>query len=82
MRKYRRKAPEIIEAELFMPTSPYPWPKGVEAVLVTRRGRLRVMPGDYVITDRKGQRYPISPDTFHAKYEPVESFPPVTDDDL
>lgn len=38
----------------------------------TLEGRMRVMPGDYVITGVKGERYPCKPDIFEATYERVD----------
>ena len=32
----------------------------------------RVCPGDWIITDEKGKRYPCSPALFDATYEPAE----------
>lgn len=33
----------------------------------------RVMPGDWIITGVKGERYPCKPDIFEATYEKVEN---------
>ncbi len=38
----------------------------------TLEGHMRVMPGDWIITGVKGERYPCKPDIFEATYEPVE----------
>ena len=38
----------------------------------TLEGGHIVLPGDYIITGIKGERYPCKPDIFKATYEPVE----------
>lgn len=38
----------------------------------TLEGGRIVCPGDFVITDINGERYPCKPDIFEATYEPVE----------
>ena len=77
MAKYRNK-PEIIEAEVYRPGLE----DGVYAnnfgsgemipYINTLEGRLRISPGDYIITGVQGERYPCKPDIFHKTYEPVE----------
>jgi hypothetical protein len=37
----------------------------------TRVGTMRVTPGDWIITDAKGDAYPIKPDDFANSYEPA-----------
>lgn len=41
-------------------------------VIITLEGKMKVEPGDWVITGIKGERYPCKPDIFEATYEPVE----------
>lgn len=38
----------------------------------TRGGRKTCLPGDWVITDEKGEKYPCKPDIFEATYEPAD----------
>lgn len=38
----------------------------------TPGGWVYVSPGDWIITNAKGEKYPCKPDTFEATYEPVE----------
>jgi hypothetical protein len=37
-----------------------------------REGGRVVCPGDFIVTDAKGERYPCKPDVFAATFEPVE----------
>ena len=37
----------------------------------TLEGRMTVLPGDWIITGVKGERYPCKPDIFGATYEPA-----------
>ena len=39
----------------------------------TLEGRMRVSPGDWIITGVQGEHYPCKPDIFAATYEPVEA---------
>lgn len=83
MAKYRKK-PVVIEAEQFQPGIT-PWPVGVEErflkgdfhsyVIETLEGFHRVIPGDWIITGVKGERYPCKPDIFEMTYDPVLSQP-------
>jgi len=38
----------------------------------TLEGRMRVSPGDWIITGVNGERYPCKPDIFNATYEAVD----------
>jgi hypothetical protein len=79
MSKYRKK-PIVIEAEQFLPENE-PWPEGVidlrnEVVqegwaIQTLEGMFVVIPGDWIITGIKGERYPCRQDIFEATYEAV-----------
>ncbi len=40
-------------------------------VVNTLEGRMRVSPGDWIITGVKGEKYPCKPDIFAATYEAV-----------
>ena len=42
------------------------------AYVKTLEGEMRACPGDWIITDIKGERYPCKPDIFEATYEPAE----------
>lgn len=79
-----RKLPVIVAAVLFAPDFSHPadnLPEGVDYggttddprdhhwSISTLEGRMRVQPGDYVITGVKGERYPCKPDIFAATYE-------------
>jgi hypothetical protein len=78
---YRRK-PLVVAAQQFLPTSPGPWPRGVEvsnvqgdnrAYVTTIHGqRAFVAPGDWIIEERDGMHfYLCKPDIFAATYEAV-----------
>ena len=41
-------------------------------IVGTLEGRMKVSPGDWIITGAKGERYPCKPDIFEATYDPVE----------
>ena len=41
----------------------------------TLEGRMRVSPGDWIITGVHGEHYPCKPDIFAATYEPVDPQP-------
>lgn len=80
MPKYRRK-PEVVEAEQFWPFEK-PWPEGVKADVVnpkyarpfvtTPEGPVDIHPGDWVITNAKGERRVREPDVFEDTYELVQ----------
>jgi len=38
----------------------------------TLEGDMYAMPGDWIITGIKGEKYPCKPDIFEATYDPVE----------
>lgn len=67
-----------IDAEQFFPDQ-LPWPQGVMQVLKpsendyyyirTLEGPLNVIPGDWIITGIKGEKYPCKPDIFEMTYE-------------
>jgi len=38
----------------------------------TLEGDMHAMPGDWIITGIKGEKYPCKPDIFEATYEPVD----------
>lgn len=73
MVKYRKT--QHVEAEQFFPDQ-QPWPKGVIEeggyFVDTLEGRLRVSPGDWIVTGARGERHPVKPDIFRETYEPVE----------
>ena len=72
------KKPVVVEAEQFFPDR-VPWPEGVYASggphtipswsIVTLEGVAAVVPGAWIITGVKGERYPCAPDIFAATYE-------------
>ena len=81
-----RKLPAIIDAVLFQPDLDDPrknLPAGVyysgttddytdhHWFIGTLEGRMRVRPGDWVITGVNGERYPCKPDIFAKTYEPA-----------
>lgn len=41
-------------------------------IVETLEGRMTCLPGDWVITGVKGEKYPCKPDIFEATYEPAE----------
>lgn len=43
------------------------------AFIETLEGRMRVSPGDWIITGVQGEHYPCKPDIFAATYEAVET---------
>ncbi len=80
MAQYRKK-PVVIEAEQFH-ADKKPWPEGViqcqpdpdkpkEFKMNTLEGPFKVSEGDWIITDVKGERYPIKDEVFQMTYEPV-----------
>lgn len=58
MPRYRTK-PCVIEA----------YQTDKEIVIHTLEGDMKALPGDYIITGLKGERYPCKPDVFEMKYE-------------
>jgi hypothetical protein len=79
-----RTLPVIVAAILFTPDLSHPkdnLPDGVDYggttdkpgdhhwTVSTPAGRVRVQPGDYVITGAQGERYTCKPDVFAAAYE-------------
>lgn len=81
-----RKRPIVVEAEQWFPGKELPgvvftpgergvdYGSGVLGMMVTimtPEGRMRVSPGDWIITGIKGEKYPCKPDIFAATYEPV-----------
>ncbi len=87
MPKFRKKS-VVVEAEQFKPYhTPRQWPSDVVLnpagrhgdcnepacfVIPTLEGDMTVTPGDWIITDVKGERYPCTPDIFEQTYEPIE----------
>jgi hypothetical protein len=63
MPKYRKK-PVVIEAEQWLGDS--------RVVIPTLEGNLVCLPGDWIITGVKGEKYPCKPDIFEQTYEQVE----------
>ncbi len=82
MTQYRKK-PVVIEAEQFWPGTDYP-PKGVlhsgldpddgkpAYYIETLEGMMRIKPGDWIITNVQGERYPCQDDIFKLMYDLVE----------
>jgi hypothetical protein len=82
--KYRKK-PVVIEAEQWFPGIKI---EGIEEFetgdpIIEIEGRLKtlenlgdtrgvVIPGDWIITGIKGEKYAVKPDVFEATYEKVE----------
>jgi hypothetical protein len=80
-----RKKPVVVDAVEFRPDPEHPGdnlPAGVDYngatdareqhwSIRTLEGRMRVQPGDFVITGVKGERYPCKPDIFAATYQPA-----------
>ena len=79
-----RKRPVIIQAEQWFPgkriegviTSPVleptpDNPSGAYGQIKTLEGATTCIPGDWIITGVKGEKYPCKPDIFHATYEPT-----------
>lgn len=82
MPKYRQKL-AVVEAEQFFPDK-LPWPKGVEKhihsiakhdigwILQAPDGGYTVFPGDWIVTDEKGDRRHCGASEFETIYELVE----------
>lgn len=61
MPKYRKK-PVIVEAV-----------KLTRSITIdTSNGTMKGLPGDYLITDKNGEQYPLDRDTFEAEYEKMK----------
>lgn len=84
MPKFRKK-PVVIEAVQFDGEMPIDGvvispvleptdanPRGVYGQIQTLEGVMTCIPGDWIITGVKGERYPCKPDIFAATYEPAE----------
>ncbi len=52
--------------------TPEMWDWQVCGVVETLEGKHLALPGDWIITGVKGERYPCKPDIFAATYEPAE----------
>ena len=81
MPKFRRK-PLIFHADQWLPgvndeiilwgvarDGGYEFPA---AYIATLEGQMRVMPGDWIITGVKGEKWACKRDVFEATYEPTE----------
>lgn len=80
-----RKKPVVIDAVQWFPGIPV---EGVVekdtgdaitevlGIIRTLEGDMTVMPGDWIITGVKGEKYPCKPDIFAATYEPANSAAP------
>lgn len=74
--KYRKK-PAIVQAVQWFPGRDVvgviaPDPDSTtqfEPFLQTSAGPIKVTPGDWIITDSEGRRYPCTAETFAATYE-------------
>lgn len=81
MPKYLRK-PVVVDAEQFWPADwpphePQRYPCGVykeryKYYIDTPGGRQEVKPGDYIVTEAKGEKYSCKSDVFAATHELVE----------
>lgn len=83
-----RKKPVVIEAEQWfpykqlrgvslVPREPHhvnliSGPEPPYGVIATLEGQMIAMPGDWIITGVKGEKYPCKPDIFAATYEAVD----------
>jgi len=73
LRQFRKR----IKAEQFFPGRK-PWPNGVGSFvrgiwrMDTPEGPRRLDPGDSIITDARGARYPCKADVFKTTYEAVK----------
>lgn len=79
-----RKTPVEIDAEEWFPDTPV---DGVEfpalnlhgnvnenhGIINTLEGKQIVLPGDWIITGAKGEKFPCKPDIFEMTYEKVEA---------
>jgi hypothetical protein len=83
MAKYRKK-PVVIEAEQWFPNKQIDGvikspilestddnPSGAYGQIETLEGWMTCIPGDWIITGVKGEKYPCKPDIFEMTYEPV-----------
>lgn len=74
-----RKKPIVIEAEQWFPgkkvdgvfTRLKNLNIDVEPYIDTLEGRLKVSPGDWIITGISGEKYPCKSDIFEKTYEPI-----------
>ncbi len=80
MVKYRKR-PVVIEAEQWFPGRPVDGVREIETgdpftkivgQVDTLEGVMTVIPGDWIITGVKGEKYPCKPDIFALTYEPLE----------
>jgi hypothetical protein len=47
--------------------------EGCRFFIATLEGRMEAMPGDYIVTGVKGERYPCKPEIFGLTYERVDA---------
>jgi len=74
-----RKRPIVIEAEQWFPGKDVvgvrcvmPYDDQTCGLIDTLEGKMIVDPGDWIITDVHGERYPCKPDIFAKMYDQVE----------
>ena len=60
----------VVESPVLEPTDGNP--EGVYGQIKTLEGIMTCVPGDWIITGIKGERYPCKPGIFLATYEPVK----------
>lgn len=81
MKKYRKK-PIVVEADQWFPGKDIDGvftklkkidiDVVVEPYIDTLEGRMKISPGDWIITGIQGEKYPCKPDIFDKTYELVE----------
>ena len=69
--EHKMKLPDGVIVTKFSPGADNYNYMGFEFGIETLEGTMTVMPGDWVITGVKGERYPCKPDIFAATYEPA-----------
>lgn len=62
---FRRKETSPVNKD-----APYWW---LYWTVITLEGVMEVLPGDWIITGIKGEKYPCKPDIFEATYEAVDA---------
>ena len=75
--KYRKK-PVVIDAVQWFKKGDHPAVTNAALTgmpiywIDTWKGKVTVLPGDYIITSVQGEYHPCKPDIFEMTYEPVE----------
>lgn len=70
-----RKKPVVIEAVQYFPNQDYDCVEydSNGAHIKTKEGRMRIKPGDWIMTGVKGESYPCDREIFEETYEILEA---------